>query len=229
MNELAQKTICFCSLLYFYLIDWLIVWYFNDVQEKFVSVRNLLHLYCWHRSFLLLCNDGERGFVSITLFSCIIFVQIFFFLALFLFLPLLVLQHDPRGDRSVLARSRQTRALINFQSWRTASSQQGGTDLGFPEEELQVAAAQDAVVLDVAGQVHGAGAVHGAVHLHVAVDGVQVLLLVLREDRKMHLKPGPARIWTRDSVAGELSFQVPGRPSGHNDKLSYKYTEAMAS
>lgn len=64
----------------------------------------------------------------------------------------------------------------------------GGTDLGFPEEELQVAAAQDAVVLDVAGQVHGAGAVHGAVHLHVAVDGVQVLLLVLREDRKTHLK-----------------------------------------
>lgn len=42
------------------------------------------------------------------------------------------------------------------------------------------------MVLDVAGQVHGAGAVHGAVHLHVAVDGVQVLLLVLRGDRKTH-------------------------------------------
>lgn len=69
-----------------------------------------------------------------------------------------------------------------------------GSDLGFPEEELQVAPTQDAVVLDVAGQVHGAGAVHGAVHLHVAVDGVQVLLLVLLEDRKVAFKRGPARI-----------------------------------
>lgn len=57
------------------------------------------------------------------------------------------------------------------------------TNLGFPEQELQVPAAQDAVVLDVARQVHGAGAVHGAVHFHVAVDGVQVLLLVLLGDR----------------------------------------------
>lgn len=43
------------------------------------------------------------------------------------------------------------------------------------------------MVLDVAGQVHGAAAVHGAVHLHVAVDGVQVFLLVLQEDRKSPL------------------------------------------
>lgn len=62
-----------------------------------------------------------------------------------------------------------------------------GTDLSFPEEELQVPPTQDAVVLDVAGQVHGAGAVHGAVHLHVAVDCVQVLLLVLLEDRRWRL------------------------------------------
>lgn len=55
------------------------------------------------------------------------------------------------------------------------------TDLGFSEEELQVPAAQDAVVLDIAGQVHSAGAVHGAVDLHVAVDGVQVLLFVLQQ------------------------------------------------
>lgn len=54
-----------------------------------------------------------------------------------------------------------------------------GTHLGLPEEELQVSATQDPVVLDVAGQVHGAGAVHGAMHLHVAVDDVQVFLLIL--------------------------------------------------
>jgi hypothetical protein len=63
----------------------------------------------------------------------------------------------------------------------SAKSKNLGSDLGLPEEELQVSAAQDAVVLDVAGQVDGAGAVHGAVHLHVAVDEVQVLLLVLRQ------------------------------------------------
>ena len=60
----------------------------------------------------------------------------------------------------------------------------GRTHLGFPEKELQVPAAQDAVVLDVARQVHGAGAVHGAVNLHVAVDGVQVFLLILELKRK---------------------------------------------
>lgn len=57
----------------------------------------------------------------------------------------------------------------------------GQTHLGFPEEELQVSAAQDAVVLDVAREVHGAGTVHGAMDLHVAVDGVQVLLFVLEQ------------------------------------------------
>jgi len=57
--------------------------------------------------------------------------------------------------------------------------------LGFSEEDLQVPAAQDAVVLDVAREVHGAGAVHGAVDLHVAVDGVQVFLFVL-EQRERH-------------------------------------------
>lgn len=53
------------------------------------------------------------------------------------------------------------------------------THLGFSEEELQVSAAQDAVVLHVAWKVHGAGAVHGAVNLHVAVDDVEVFLLIL--------------------------------------------------
>ena len=57
----------------------------------------------------------------------------------------------------------------------------GWTHLGLSEEELQVSAAQDAVVLDVAGEVHGAGAMHRAVHLHVAVDGVQVFLFVLEQ------------------------------------------------
>lgn len=60
----------------------------------------------------------------------------------------------------------------------------GWTHLGFPQEELQVSAAQDAVVLDVAREVHGAGAVHGAVDLHVAVDDVQVFLFVLEETRR---------------------------------------------
>lgn len=46
---------------------------------------------------------------------------------------------------------------------------------------MQVSAAQDAVVLDVAREVHGAGAVHGAVDLHVAVDDVQVFLSVLEQ------------------------------------------------
>lgn len=60
----------------------------------------------------------------------------------------------------------------------------GPTHLGFSEEELQVSAAQDAVVLDVAREVHGAGAVHGAMDLHVAVDGVKVLLFVLEQTRR---------------------------------------------
>ena len=40
------------------------------------------------------------------------------------------------------------------------------------------------MVLDVAGQVHGAGAVHGAVDLHVAVDVVQVFLFILEQTDK---------------------------------------------
>lgn len=58
-----------------------------------------------------------------------------------------------------------------------------GAHLGLSEEELQVSAAQYPVVLDVAGEVYGAGAMHGAVHLHVAVDDVQVLLLVLQSTK----------------------------------------------
>ncbi len=61
------------------------------------------------------------------------------------------------------------------------------THLGFSEEELQVSAAQDAVVLDVAREVHGAGAVHGAVDLHVAVDDVKVFLFVL-EQRERYIQ-----------------------------------------
>lgn len=46
------------------------------------------------------------------------------------------------------------------------------THLGFSEEELQVSATQNAVVLHIAGNVHSAGPVHGAVDLHVVVYGV---------------------------------------------------------
>lgn len=60
-----------------------------------------------------------------------------------------------------------------------------GTHLGFSEEELKVSATQDAVVLHVAREVHGAGAVHGAVHLHVAVDDVEVFLFVLVKNREI--------------------------------------------
>lgn len=52
--------------------------------------------------------------------------------------------------------------------------------LRFSQEELKVSAAKDAVVLNVAREVHGAGAVYCAVNLHVAVNDVQVLLLVLK-------------------------------------------------
>lgn len=91
--------------------------------------------------------------------------------------------------------------------------------LGLPEEELQVSAAQDAVVLDVAGKVHGAGAVHGAVDLHVAVDRVQVLLFVLEQrGRPLCLysagKTG-ARRRCVTTGPGELLFPLPDRPSGH--------------
>lgn len=55
------------------------------------------------------------------------------------------------------------------------------THPGFPEEELQVSATQDAVVLHIAGNVHGAGPVHGAVDLHIVVDGVQVFLFLLEQ------------------------------------------------
>lgn len=56
--------------------------------------------------------------------------------------------------------------------------------LGFSQEELKVSAAQDAVVLDVAGQVDCAGAVYRPVDLHVAVDDVQVLPLVLESKHR---------------------------------------------
>lgn len=55
------------------------------------------------------------------------------------------------------------------------------THFGFSEEELQVSATQDAVVLNVAREVHSAGAMHSAVNLHVAVDNVKVFLLVLEQ------------------------------------------------
>lgn len=55
--------------------------------------------------------------------------------------------------------------------------------LRFSQEELKVSAAEDAVVLNVAREVHGAGAVYCAVNLHVAVNDVQVLLLVLKNRR----------------------------------------------
>lgn len=67
----------------------------------------------------------------------------------------------------------------------SAQTKKKRADLCFPEEELQVSAAQDAVVLDVARKVHGAGPVHCAVDLHVAVDGVQVFLSVLEQTERV--------------------------------------------
>lgn len=49
------------------------------------------------------------------------------------------------------------------------------------------------MVLDVAGEVHGAGAVHGAVDLHVAVDRVQVFLFVLEQRGRPLLLTGARR------------------------------------
>lgn len=43
--------------------------------------------------------------------------------------------------------------------------------------------------------------------------------------QKAAFKQGPTHIWICIYVQGDLEFQVPGRPSGHTDKLSYKYTE----
>lgn len=57
--------------------------------------------------------------------------------------------------------------------------------LGFSQQELQVSAAQDAVVLDVAGQIDGAGTVHRPVDLRVAVDDVQVPLLTLQQRKRV--------------------------------------------
>lgn len=56
--------------------------------------------------------------------------------------------------------------------------------LCFSEQELQISSAEDAVVLDVAREVHGAGAVDGAVNFHVAVDDVQVFLFILEQRRE---------------------------------------------
>lgn len=70
--------------------------------------------------------------------------------------------------------------------------------LGLPEEELQVSAAQNAVVLHIAGNVHGAGPVHGAVDLHVVVDGVQVFLFILKTETKREFMKGSGnRCWKR--------------------------------
>lgn len=57
----------------------------------------------------------------------------------------------------------------------------GNTHLGFPQEELKVPATQDAVVFDVARQMDCTGTVHCGVDIHVAVDHIQVFLLVLSE------------------------------------------------
>lgn len=63
----------------------------------------------------------------------------------------------------------------------------GRTRLGFSEEELQVSATQNAMVLHIAGNVHSAGTVHSAVDLHVVVDGVQVFLFILKQKHKQRL------------------------------------------
>lgn len=64
---------------------------------------------------------------------------------------------------------------------------------GLTEQELQVSSAQDAVVLDVAGQVHSAAAVDGRVHLHVRVDDVQVLLFILENKSTKYIITPNAR------------------------------------
>lgn len=60
---------------------------------------------------------------------------------------------------------------------------------GFSEEELQVSTTEDAVVFDVAGNVHCAGSVHGAMDLHVVVDCIQVFLFVLEQTGRQLFPP----------------------------------------
>lgn len=55
-----------------------------------------------------------------------------------------------------------------------------GTYLGLPQEELEVSAAEDAVVLHVIRQVDRTRTVDRAVHFHVGMNNVQVLLFVLK-------------------------------------------------
>lgn len=67
--------------------------------------------------------------------------------------------------------------------------------LGFSEEELQVSTTEDAVVFDVAGNVHCAGSVHGAMDLHVVVDCVQVFLSVLEQTGRQFLSTHYSLLW----------------------------------
>lgn len=68
------------------------------------------------------------------------------------------------------------------QVWKTDGLR--SSHLSFSQEELQVSAAQDAVVLDVVREIHGAGAVHRPVDFHVAMDDIQVLPLVLEQTQR---------------------------------------------
>lgn len=61
--------------------------------------------------------------------------------------------------------------------------------LGFSKEELQVSTTEDAVVFDVAGNVHCAGSVHGAMDLHVVVDCLQVFHFVLEQTGRQLFPP----------------------------------------
>lgn len=54
------------------------------------------------------------------------------------------------------------------------------SNLGLAQEELEVASAEDAVVLHVTRQVDRTGAVDCAMHFHVRMNDVQVFLFILK-------------------------------------------------
>ncbi|KAA8579559.1 hypothetical protein FQN60_006652 [Etheostoma spectabile] len=120
----------------------------------------------------------------------------------------LTTQHHPEPGRLQLATAHKAyeapqacpvnKTIVPTRSAQHNTTRAGETHPGFPEEELQVSAAQDAVVLDVARKVHGAGAVHGAMDVHVAVDGVKSAQM-----RAFSKQPGKASSTVLSGAIGE--------------------------
>lgn len=67
---------------------------------------------------------------------------------------------------------------------RIADIMYRGMYLGLPQEELEVTAAEDAVVLHVIWQVDRAGPVDRTVHFHIRMNNVQVRLFVLEQRKR---------------------------------------------